>query len=674
MQNLYNDLKELLFQHERYTIEGKLNKPKIEDDGLNLDSGLIKLILQNAKLKKHFFHDVDGVMVFDKVKFQRFINNKQFLPDCYTEFKNKVGLTVNSKFLTESKEVVLDFPYKDCVLQGCQDHSDAKRDEVFFNETLAPDDIDMLLEPKVLTGFKKYDASGLGEVTDITMQDNLIIKGNNLLALHSLKRIYLNKVKLIYIDPPYNTGNDSFKYNDKFNHSTWLTFMKNRLEIARELLRDDGVIFIQCDDNEQAYLKVLLDQIFNVDNYICTIHMQVRHAEKTLSEDSSFQKVIEQCFIYSKNTLLFKPNRKAETYSIDKFEWQISECGLGKEFQIAGKTVKVFLPNEYTIKKILPDVNGLKETWAAGSLARQKGSSGEFFETHLSARKAIDGIGCLYKVYGIGEDGLGYRYFTGAKKEKTSKGKFYSGIPLNTLELFKQNKAFKYKPIVNFHDFSAEFGNCKHEGGVELNGGKKPEVLLQYIIDMATSEGDIILDYHLGSGTTAAVAHKMGRRYIGIEQMDYIDSLVITRLKNVIGANKDNAHQLIAEDSYQDYDTSGISKAVNWCGGGSFIYCELMQNNQIWVNKINYIEESKQLIQLWEFMQDKAQLSYKVNISKINANINKFECLSFEEQKRFLIEVLDKNQLYVNYTEIDDIAYLVSDKDRQLNHKFYSMK
>ncbi|MBY0380265.1 MAG: site-specific DNA-methyltransferase, partial [Burkholderiales bacterium] len=305
MQNLYYDLQNLLLQHEPYIIDGKLNKPKIEDDGLNLEVGLIKILLQNSKLKKHFFQDVVGVMVFDKVKFQRFINNKQFLPDCYTEFKNKIGLTTNGKFLTESKEVVLDFPYKDCVLQGCQDSEDAKRNEVFFNETLAPDDIDMLLEPKVLTKFKKYDANGTQILSDITLQDNLIIKGNNLLALHSLKPIYQGKIKLIYIDPPYNTGNDGFKYNDKFNHSTWLTFMKNRLVIARELLREDGVIFVQCDDNEQAYLKVLMDEIFERDNFVQTICVKMSESKgvKNAHVESKMPKIKEYLLLYARNKI-----------------------------------------------------------------------------------------------------------------------------------------------------------------------------------------------------------------------------------------------------------------------------------------------------------------------------------------------------------------------------------
>jgi len=169
----------------------------------------------------------------------------------------KIGLSIVDEFLTENKEVVLSFPYKDCVLEGGQTKEDAGREEIFWNETLAPDEIDRLLAPKVLTNFSLYDKTGKHKVKGISPTDNLIIKGNNLLALHSLKKKFNGKVNLIYIDPPYNTENDSFRYNDSFNHSSWLTFMKNRLEVAKELLSNDGAIFIQIDDKEMAYQKVL---------------------------------------------------------------------------------------------------------------------------------------------------------------------------------------------------------------------------------------------------------------------------------------------------------------------------------------------------------------------------------------------------------------------------------
>lgn len=261
---LFQELEKLLRMHSQYcTEDGVLLKNAIVEAALDLRPDLIKLLMSHDGLRHNFFTEVDGVMVFDKVRFQKFVTNKRFLPDSYTSFKNKIGLmTEDGDFIAESREVVLSWPFKDCILEGGQTREDAKRDEVLWNEILAPDEINRLTEPKVLTDFRRYDLLGQHEVDNISMDDNLIIKGNNLLALHSLKKKYAGRVKLIYIDPPYNTGNDSFLYNDRFNHSTWLTFMKNRLEVAKELLSPNGSIFIQLDWNEVHYCKILMDSVF----------------------------------------------------------------------------------------------------------------------------------------------------------------------------------------------------------------------------------------------------------------------------------------------------------------------------------------------------------------------------------------------------------------------------
>lgn len=182
----------------------------------------------------------------------------------YTNFGNKIGLFSNKtgNFISNSPEVVLNFPFKDTVLEAGMAKEDSGREERFLHIEMDAKDIDTLEDPKVLTNFKYIDRSGehaLDENSDIEFFDengelkqNLLIKGNNLLALHTLKEKLAGKVKLIYIDPPYNTGSDGFKYNDSFNHSSWLVFMKNRLEIAKDLLSESGAIFISCDDNEQA--------------------------------------------------------------------------------------------------------------------------------------------------------------------------------------------------------------------------------------------------------------------------------------------------------------------------------------------------------------------------------------------------------------------------------------
>ncbi|AHC14507.1 site-specific DNA-methyltransferase [Salinispira pacifica] len=302
MQNLLEDLTKLFSKEEKYTSEGRILKNVIVEDALKLEPMLIKLLLSDKKIKKHFFQDIEGTFVFDKIKFQKFISNKQFLPDSYTAFKNKVGLTTDDEYITEKKDVVLSWPYKDCVLEGRQDKEDAKRDEIFWNETLAPDEIDRLLSPKVLTNWKKFDKDGEHTVEEVSEKDNLIIKGNNLLGLSSILKNYREKVKLIYIDPPYNTGSDSFKYNDNFNHSTWLTFMRNRLMLAKELLKRDGVLCVHCDENEQGYLKVLMDNVFNDENYINSIVIKTKTAGVSGTHaGKSFQKSHETIHIYTKN-------------------------------------------------------------------------------------------------------------------------------------------------------------------------------------------------------------------------------------------------------------------------------------------------------------------------------------------------------------------------------------
>lgn len=265
---LHQELIEKLSKDDRLVIDGKLAKNKVIELALHLDVDLLKILRSSRDLNKTFFQEVDGVLIFDKVKFQSFVSNKQFLPDSFTEYKNKIGLTSDKQYITDNEEIVLSFPYKDCVLEGGQTKEDAKRDEIFWNETLAPDEIDKLLEPKVLTGFKKYDSKGEHAVKEITTEDNLIIKGNNLLVLETLSDFYKEKVKLVYIDPPFNTEGtaNTFSYNNSFNHSSWLVFVKNRAEVAKRFLKNTGFFAISIDHAEVLYAGVLLDEIFGREN------------------------------------------------------------------------------------------------------------------------------------------------------------------------------------------------------------------------------------------------------------------------------------------------------------------------------------------------------------------------------------------------------------------------
>ena len=653
--------------------EGVLVKAAVIDRAWKIDRDLVKLLLSEPEIEKKFFDEIEGHWIFNINTFIEYISDKNFLANSYTRFRNKIGLNIDEKFMRERGEVSLVWPYKDCVLEGGQTKEEEKRKEIFFNEILAQDEIDRLFDPKVLTNWKRYSPDGEQKVTEIkrdengTIRENMIIKGNNLLALHTLKTQFRGKVKMIYIDPPYNTGSDSFGYNDNFNHSSWLTFMKNRLEVARELLSEDGVLFVQCDDNEQAHLKVLLDEVFR-NNYLYTLFVQVRYEGKTLVEDMDFQKLIETIHVYRKTQLANLKKEEVE-YDFDKFIWTITETGESEITELGGKKVELLKKDNYRIEKGDPNKNKLKEIWASGKVL-DGNSSGRFFRDYLQGRYKHDGHGVLYKVYDIGDDQYPFRYFTGPKKDGATKGKYYQGVPIIRLDDTTEQK--KYLPIVNFYDLADYFGNCRHEGGVELRSGKKPEELLRRMIELSTKTGDIVLDFNLGTGTTCAVAHKMGRQYIGIEQLDYEENDSVVRLQNVIGKRKKDS--LIEE--YKDYDKTGISKSVTWQGGGDFIYCELMKYNEIFIDKIQYAESSNELLKIWKDIAENSFLNWYVNPGMPEEAVTNFIEIGrfengLEKQKKLLAELLNKNQLYVNLSEIDDVDFEVSKEDKELNRLFY---
>ena len=418
MQNLYKELIELLEQDPALIIEEKLNKALIIDRALKLDAGLIKLLLSSTSIKKHFFQEIEGVQVFDKIAFQRFVNTKQFLPDSYTQFKNKIGLsTDNENYLTDSREVVLVWPHKDCVLEGGQTKEDTNRNEIFYNQTLAPDDIDRLTAPKVLTNWKRYDKDGEHPVSKISKQDNFIIKGNNLLALHTLKEIYRGQVKLIYIDPPYNTGNDSFGYNDNFNHSSWLVFMKNRLTVAKDLLATNGVIFIQCDDNEQAYLKVLMDEVFGNINFEACLTTIVKTEGRRYG---NIAKTHEYILIYCKNKLtceMFEMEVKDKEFSFNDEIGGYDLTDLRNQNAAAFNKsnrpnlryplyVDIDNPNKNSLCNAYLEpksgrievwpitINGNESVWRWG-----KEKTAENLKTNLVARKGSDGVIRIFQKY-----------------------------------------------------------------------------------------------------------------------------------------------------------------------------------------------------------------------------------------------------------------------------------
>lgn len=617
---LYQELEKLLRMESRYCSEdGVLLKNSIVESALALRPDLIKMLLSHDGLKNNFFAEVDGLLVFDKVKFQKFVMNKRFLADSYTSFKNKIGLTGDDdEFLSESREVVLSWPYKDCVLEGGQTKEDAKRNEVFWNEILAPDEINRLTEPKVLTGFKRYTANGAEEVKSVSKNDNLIIKGNNLLALHSLLKAYRNQVKLIYIDPPYNTGNDGFQYNDSFNHSSWLTFMRNRLTVARELLKEDGVIFVSLDDKEAHYCKILLDNIFGRENFIADI---CHKARASVSNDKIISPNHNHILFFAKNERKVYENRE--------------QYGIGKDLSTFNEK------DEKGYYKLVP---------VDGPGGEKKGNPHyEFLGITNYWRFSFDRMSQMYN------DGLI------VKKGKGLYQKYYRSKAEST----KQTITTWWDEGLLTSSATSQLNDLIGEG---LFNNPKNESLLELIIEFATNQGDIVLDYHLGSGTTAAVAHKMGRRYIGVEQMDYIETVAVERLRKVIGTKKEGT--MFADE--HDCDQGGISKAVNWKGGGEFVYCELAKANQNFVDSITQASTKEQLTEIWKQIEQTGFLSWKIDPKSIDEQAQSFADLSVDDTKRFLIECLDKNLLYVPCSEIDNAEFAISAHDKSLNAMFYS--
>jgi len=640
MQNLLHELTKLLSKDKRFlSDDGKLLKNKVIEAALQLDSKLLRLLFKSKTIKKHFFTQVDSTLVFDKTKFQKFISQKSFLSDSYTAFTNKIGLTVADEFISEGKEVVLSWPFKDCVLEGGQTKEDEKRDEIFWNETLAPDEIDRLLSPKVFNNFKKYDSKGEHKVTDISLEDNLIIKGNNLLALHSLLPVYRCQVKLIYIDPPYNTGNDEFGYNDNFNHSTWLTFLKNRLYVAKELLDKSGSVWINIDDNELAHLKVLCDEIFMPNNFISIISMK-RSAP-------TGHKAINPTPIAVTDFLI--------GYAKEKKYWDYKIQYTAREYDKAynqfidnydeGYKQWIFISVKAAMKNLgVDDIYDLINNYSNRVI---RFAIPEYDGVGSDTRDLIDeSIKKPDKMFLQKRDGYSDIYLKNGQRIL-----FY----IDKLKNIDGDKVTA-EPLTNFWS-DIPFQGIAKEGNVQLRKGKKPEFLIKRILEFSTNENDLVLDYFLGSGTTCAVAHKLGRKYIGIEQLDYGKNDPVSRLKYVIKG-----------------DTTGISKSVNWKGGGLFISCELSKLNQNFVDNINTAKTTNELKQIWETIKKDGFISYKVNPKEIDKNVSEFEKLSLKDQKKFLIQILDKNHLYVNYSEINDKDYKIPEEDKKLNKKFYSLK
>lgn len=560
MTKFYETVIEVLKQDTRFfTEDGILLKNAVYEAAMQMDENLISILLANKITKAQFFKEVAGVVVFDKIAFGWVVSNKEFLPDSYTRFKNKIGLANERGELLSSKgNVELVFPYKDCVLAGGQTKDDQKRTEVFYNTALSPDEIDRLLFPKVFINAKKYTINGM-ENAKFNVNDNLVVKGNNLLTLASLSRCYEGKIQCIYIDVPYNTGNDSFGYNDRFNHSSWLTFIKNRLDFSHKLLKPSGTIAISVDNYELGYLLVLLDEIFGKENRKNIITVKRGSVTGAKVINPGVVNVAEYVVIYAKESAQWKPNRVycAKGYD-DRYNVWINNRD--KHY------------SEWTFSTVLEkwaETEGVKKSQLKkkyGDLYKEKLNEFVIDNAHNIGRwAALD-------MNSVSEEARKL------KKESLSSPETVYYLPRedandyyikngNTL-LFATDRIMTIDGVTTFSQPISDIwddvlpNDLHNEGNVEFKKGKKPEKLISRILELCTNEGDLVLDFFAGSGTTGAVAMKMNRKFILCEQMDYIQDITCQRLIQTIM-----------------HDSRGISSEVNWQGGGSFVYCELANAN-----------------------------------------------------------------------------------------------
>ncbi|GAA8757390.1 site-specific DNA-methyltransferase [Helicobacter pylori] len=641
---LKNPLKTLLD-----ALINRFTKERLETLILQNDEKLLTFMLesQNANdYKNAFFKTIANSIVFNQKALLECLTKE--LESSFTRFENKIGLYSQGRPIKSSELVVLNFPFKDNVLLGNAKDNSTKSKELFYHEILHKKEIDTLLCKKALCRFEMHGEGDLESALK-DKNTNYLIKGNNLIALHSLKKKFAKQVKCIYIDPPYNTGNDSFNYNDNFNHSSWLVFMKNRLEAAREFLSDDGVIFVQCDDNEQAYLKVLMDEIFLRENFVASLHAELSATQgmKVASaKKGNIVKNAEYILIYSKNI---------ENFSFIRSLYVAKEWDEHYSIYIDPKTKKRetllnFLKSKYeniTKDKIIALYNDDKDFR-------------DFI--HKNANN-------IYR------DAMIEINFNFTKKQESN---------LNNGEIVEYNQYLIFKNSNNIirqflklsdaigetDDFDAKIGlrkirgdwwggfykdmmNINKEANLVWKAGKKPERLIRDILEISTQENDLVLDFFAGSGTTCAVAHKMKRRYIGIEQMDYIETITKERLKKVI-----------------EGEQGGISKKCDFKGGGSFVYAELKEVNLEIKKQILNANSTGECLKIFNDLNERFLKRADCKIDGIHSE--EFQNLDLNEQKRICCALLDSNEDYLNLGDMDEDAWGIDKITKKYNEIFYS--
>ncbi|TPH38635.1 site-specific DNA-methyltransferase [Helicobacter pylori] len=614
----------------------RFTKERLETLILQNDEKLLTFMLEDKNAndyKNAFFKTIANTLVFNQEALLECLTKE--IEKSFTRFENKIGLYLQDRPkdrpIKSSGLVVLNFPFKDNVLLGNAKDNSTKSKELFYHEILHKKEIDTLLHKKALCCFEMHGEGDLENALK-DKNTNYLIKGNNLIALHSLKKKFAKQVKCIYIDPPYNTGNDSFNYNDNFNHSSWLVFMKNRLEAAREFLSDDGVIFVQCDDNEQAYLKVLMDEIFLRENFVSCITHIVKPEGRMYGQVA---KTHEYILVYAKNinNLIFNEIEKeghAFSYVDEKggFDLQglenrnfrafnglnIPSLRYGLFIDENQKDSNGFMPvfGEYRdgLTEVFPDSrNGFDLVWRWGKEKALK-------ENH--------------SLVGVFKDRL--RVFQKVRSNTTRAKSIFWDKSMITQKGTEEVKQIFKTQIFDF---------------------PKPEALISRILEISTNENDLVLDFFVGSGTTCAVAHKMKRRYIGIEQMDYIETITKERLKKVI-----------------EGEQGGISKKCGFKGGGSFVYAELKEVNLEIKKQILNAKSTSECLKIFNDLNERFLKRTDCKIDEIDSE--EFQNLDLNEQKRICCALLDANEDYLNLGDINEDTWGIDGITKKYNEIFYS--
>ena len=636
----------LLKREPRFVdADGELVVAAVRDCAWNSDPELVRLLLSDGATKSQFFTKIGGHWVFNAPQFVNYIAKKNFLDNSHTRFRNRIGLTTaDGRYLAATGEVSLAWPYKDCVLEGGQTKEQEKRREIFFNEVLAEDEINRLLSPKVLVNFARQTASGRGGTVkkfardkEGVLRENMIIQGNNLLALRTISAQFRGRVKMIYIDPPYNTSNGKaniFTYNNSFNHSAWLVFMKNRLEVARELLTKDGFIAIAIDHAELFYLGVLADEIFGRDNRLGVVSVVVKPEGRQFAKFFSVSN--EYMLVYAKNIaaasfqdVVLSPDAEAKFDQEDEEgKYKLRQYINYNKPEISGRNVnpsywypfyasldltRLSLKKEPGYLEILPVDGEVEKSWQT-----KKGKAQERLDAGL--------LVCC--------------------KNPQGKPEIFLKVP--------PGQRFVTHWIDTRYN-TTQHGTLMLNGLLGKNGFPYPKSLYTVLdaLKIMTDKNDIVLDFFAGSGTTAHAVLELNkedggdRKFILVEQLEKHADICRQRVQKVLAA--DNSKE-------------------------SFVCCELAPYNESFMKKIQAAKSSESLLKIWREMAENSFLNWYVNHSIPTEAESDFVAVGKEQgldaQKRLLCCLLDKNQLYVNLSEMDDSRYNIGEADKRLNRLF----